>query len=61
MIGEVDKAAEIQITGIEAEHAGAPRFLRRGAIPYNTIWRVEIDGVKLLHLGNNSLNYTLRK
>lgn len=46
---------DISILGIEAEHAGAPRFRKRGAVPHNTIWVIEIDGIKLVHLGDNGL------
>ncbi len=46
---------DINIPGIKAEHASASRFRKRGAVPYNTIWIIEIDGIKLIHLGDNGL------
>ncbi len=44
---------DIRLTGVEGEHAGAPRFRQRGATPHNVIWVVEVDGVRLAHLGDN--------
>lgn len=46
---------DVSITGFAAEHAGAERFMKRGAIPHNTIWRLETSGLSVLHLGDNGL------
>ena len=45
----------VKLRGIEAEHAGAPRFRQRGAEPYNTIWSIEVDGLTIVHLGDNKV------
>ena len=47
------QVGDIYLTGIKAEHVGAQRFIQGGAVPYNTIWRVESDGLDLVHLGDN--------
>lgn len=47
------EVGDIRLTGVEAEHAGAARFRSRGAEPYNTVWVVEVDGVRFAHLGDN--------
>ena len=47
------RVGDIGLEGIEAEHAGAARFLAQGAEPYNTIWVLEVDGVRFAHLGDN--------
>jgi len=47
------RVGDIELTGVEAEHAGATRFRAAGREPYNTIWVVEVAGVRLAHLGDN--------
>lgn len=47
------QVGEVRLTGIEGEHSGPARFRARGAEPWNVVWLVEADGVRVLHIGDN--------
>ncbi len=46
------KIGDIQITGVATAHRGEDRMRERGLSPVNTVWVIELEGVRFLHLGD---------
>ena len=44
---------DIKFEGLASKHGGAESMGARGLQVYNTIWTVEVDGVKIAHFGDN--------
>ncbi|WP_299680688.1 MBL fold metallo-hydrolase [uncultured Dokdonia sp.] len=49
---------DVLVTGIASKHSFAEQIGKSGNQNYNTIWVVEIDGVKIAHLGDNEIPTT---
>jgi L-ascorbate metabolism protein UlaG (beta-lactamase superfamily) len=45
--------ADVGLRGIASEHAGRSRFLDQGQTPYNTIWVLDVGGLRIAHLADN--------
>ena len=46
------KIGDIQITGVATAHRGEAAMRERGLSPVNTVWVIELDGLRFLHLGD---------
>lgn len=46
---------DIQFYGISSKHSFAEQIGKSGNQNYNTIWVVELDGVRIAHLGDNGV------
>lgn len=44
---------DIKFEGLASKHGGADFMEKRGLQVYNTIWTVEVDGIKIAHFGDN--------
>ena len=49
---------DILFTGIGSKHSFAEQIGKSGNQNYNTIWVVEVDGIKIAHLGDNEVPTT---
>lgn len=49
------RVGDVSVRGVKSEHAGRARFLDVGQTPFNTIWEVEVGGLRITHLGDNRL------
>ena len=45
---------DINFYGIQSNHMGAEDMAKRGQQSYNIIWVVEVDDIKIAHLGDNT-------
>ncbi|MEP0265680.1 MBL fold metallo-hydrolase [Dokdonia sp.] len=46
---------DIKFYGIASKHAGWEGMEKRGRLSYNIIWVVEVDAIKIAHLGDNQI------
>lgn len=46
---------DIKFIGINSKHSYAEQIGKSGNQNYNTLWVVEVDGIKIAHLGDNEL------
>jgi len=44
---------DIKFEGLASKHGGAEQMAKRGLQVYNTIWIIEVEGVRIAHLGDN--------
>lgn len=44
---------DIKFEGLPSKHGGAEQMASRGLQTYNTIWIIEVEGVRIVHLGDN--------
>lgn len=49
------RVGDVVLHAVASEHAGRARFLDRGQAPMNTIWIVEVGGLRIAHLGDSRL------
>ncbi len=46
---------DVKFIGINSKHSYAEQIGKSGNQNYNTLWVVEVDGIKIAHLGDNGL------
>ena len=47
------RIGDVELIGVEGEHAGGDRYRGRGITPYNVIWTVVANGTRFTHVGDN--------
>ena len=48
------QVGDIRLRGVAAEHVNPDRYRAEGSEPWNTFWVVEVDGVRIMHTGDNA-------